>query len=389
MASSESAVIHKGLDNIYVCESKICYIDGENSQLYYRGYSIEELTNSSNFEEVSYLLINGELPTKAQLELFKTELRNSYSIPAPIVEWMRGLPKSALPMDAIRSGVSMLSLYDANPSDNSLESNKKRSYRILGAMPALLATFSRLRRGLEPVEPKKNLSLASNFLYMLKESAPDEYDVSVMDKTMILHAEHEMNASTFSCVVTASTLSDMYSAITAGIATLKGPLHGGANEASLKFIQSVGSPEKAEEAVERVLRAKQRIMGFGHRVYKNFDPRYKILRKIAEKMVDRKPDSKQLLLTAEAVEQAALKRLSNSKIFPNVDFYSGTVFNALGVETDLFTPVFAMSRTPGWAAHALEYLEDNRLVRPKAYYTGTVGKKYVPLEERGDSAAAR
>jgi citrate synthase len=381
----ESVVVHKGLDNVYVCESKICYIDTENSQLYYRGYSIDDLTNNSSFEEVSYLLMNGELPTKFQLESYLSELRNSYSVPAPVVDWMRRLPKNALPMDVLRTCVSMLSLYDTNPSDNSLEANKKRGYRILGVMPALLATFSRLRRGLDPVEPKKNLSLAHNFLYMLKGSVPDEYDVTVMDKAMILHAEHEMNASTFSCVVTTSTLSDMYSAVTAGIATLKGPLHGGANEASLRFIQSVGSPEKAEEAVDKVLQTKQRIMGFGHRVYKNFDPRYKILKRVAEKMIDRKESSKQLFLTAEAVEQAALKRLSSSKIFPNVDFYSGTVFNALGVETDMFTPVFAMSRTAGWAAHALEYLEDNRLVRPKAYYTGTVGRKYVPLDKRGGS----
>lgn len=379
MPSENTVVLHKGLDNVYVAESSICFIDGENSRLYYRGYSVEELAEKSSFEEVAFLLIYGWLPKRAELDSFVHTIRESYRPPKQILEWMKTVPTGSHPMDVLRTAVSMLSLYDGG--DGSLEANRQRGIRIIGVTPTLIASYSRIRRGLEPVEPNPTLPIASNFLYMLRGSEPDPFDASVMDKALILHAEHEMNASTFSCIVTASTLSDMYSAITAGIATLKGPLHGGANEAALRYIQSVGSPENAEEAVEKTLGAKQRIMGFGHRIYRNYDPRYKILKPIAKQLGEKK-GTLNLYLTAEAVERAALKRLERHKLYPNVDFYSGLVFHALGIETDLFTPIFAMSRNAGWVAHVLEYISDNRLVRPKAYYTGELDKKYVEIDRR-------
>lgn len=381
MSSENAVVLHKGLDNVYVAESSICYIDGENSRLYYRGYSVEELAEKSSFEEVAFLLIYGWLPKREEFEGFVRAVRESYNPPQEILSWLKTVPTNSHPMDVLRTAISMLSLYDKS-EDNSLEANRQRGIRIIGVTPTIIASYARMRRGLKPVEPDPSLQIAANFLYMLRESKPDPFDVSAMDKALILHAEHEMNASTFSCIVTASTLSDMYSAITAGIATLKGPLHGGANEAALRYIQSVGSPERAEEAVEKTLSAKQRIMGFGHRVYKNYDPRYKILKPLARQLAEKK-GTLNLYLTAEAVEQAALKRLSQHRLYPNVDFYSGLVFNALGIDTDLFTPIFAMSRSAGWVAHVLEYVADNRLVRPKAYYTGALDRKYVEMDRRG------
>ncbi len=371
------------MDNVYVAESSICFIDGENSRLFYRGYSVEDLAQKSTFEEVCFLLIFGWLPRKEEFRGFTQSLREAYTPPKEVLEWLKTLPKQANPMDVLRTAVSMLSIHDPRGLDGSLEANRQRGIRILGSTPTIIAAFSRIRRDLSPVMPRADLPIASNFLYMLRGSEPDAFESSVMDKALILHAEHEMNASTFSCIVTASTLSDMYSAVTAGIATLKGPLHGGANEAALRYIQSVGSPEKAVEAVENTLKAKQRIMGFGHRVYKNYDPRYMILKPLAKQLNERK-GTLNLYLTAEAIERAAVERLSQHKLFPNVDFYSGLVFSALGIDTDLFTPVFAMSRNAGWVAHVLEYLGDNRLVRPKAYYTGTLGKTYVDMDERGD-----
>lgn len=385
MSATEPIVVHKGLDNVYVDESSICLIDSDNSKLYYRGYDAEELVEKSTYEEVGYLLLYGSLPTQTQLDLFTKTLRDHYSVPPEVIETLRRFPKDSHPMDVLRTGVSMCAAFDER--ENTLDANKTKAVRIVARIPALIAAYSRIRQGLEPVNPDPSLPMASSFLYMLRGERPGEFEARVMDKVMILHAEHEMNASTFSCIVTASTMSDIYSIVTSGICTLRGPLHGGANEAALNYILSVGSPGKAESAVEATLRSGGRIMGFGHRIYKNWDPRYRVLKPIAKQLCDVKGRS-QVYLTAEAIEQAALKRLVDHKIFPNVDFYSGVVLNALGIDTDLFTPVFAMSRSVGWAAHAIEYLGNNRLIRPKTRYTGEVGKKYVPLSERAALAHA-
>jgi len=374
-------VIHKGLDNVYVKESKICFIDGEASKLYYRGYSIGELAEYSTFEETAYLLIYGWLPTRAQLDDFVKRLHSHRSLEPGILQMIRSFPATSDPMDVLRTVVSALGVYDPQPATDNAEMRIDKAVRILSQAPSIITAFSRLRDGKDLVPPDFNLSHAANFLQLLTGKSPDQYDAHVMDVALILHAEHEMNASTFSCTVTASTLADMYSIITSGIGTLRGPLHGGANEVALKTVMEVGDPSKAEDYVATALAQKKRIMGFGHRIYKTWDPRYVILKKLGAELASRKGETK-LFETAVAIEQSALKHLAGSPIFPNVDSYSGIVFHTLGIPTDLFTPIFAMSRIAGWTAHAIEYLEANRLIRPKAHYVGQTDLPYTPLESR-------
>jgi citrate synthase len=380
-AVKDPVVIHKGLDNVYVKESRICFIDGEASKLFYRGYSIEDLAQYSTFEETTYLLIHGLLPTPSQLEKFKDSIREYRPLDPELLKLIKSFPTSSDPMDILRTLVSALGLYDEHPATDNIEERVDKALQILAKAPSMVAAFNRLRNGMEPVAPDPEMSQAANFLYMLTGNPPDDYDARVMDVAMILHAEHEMNASTFSCTVTASTLADMYSIITSGIGTLRGPLHGGANEAALKTVLEVGDPNRAEQYVAAALAEKKRIMGFGHRVYKTWDPRYVILKKLGAELAARKRETR-LFETALAIEQSALKHLAGAPIFPNVDSYSGVVFHTLGIPTDLFTPVFAMSRIAGWTAHAIEYLESNRLIRPKALYVGQTGLQYVPLEAR-------
>ena len=377
----EPVVIHKGLDNVYVKESKICFIDGEASKLFYRGYSIEDLAAKSTFEETAYLLIYGLLPTRRQLESFEKRVLSNRPLEPGLLELIRSFPLTSDPMDVLRTAVSALALYDPQPTTEKIEERIDKALRILGKTPTIIAAFDRLRNRKEPIPPRSDLSHAADFLQMLTGQAPDPYDAHVMDVALILHAEHEMNASTFSCTVTASTLADMYSIMTSGIGTLRGPLHGGANEAALKTVMEVGDPSKAEEYVTKALAEKKRIMGFGHRVYKTWDPRYVILKKLGAQLASKKGETK-LFETATAIEESALKHLAGSPIFPNVDSYSGIVFHTLGIPTDLFTPVFAMSRIAGWTAHAIEYLEANRLIRPKALYIGQTGLPYTPIDSR-------
>jgi citrate synthase len=377
----DPVVIHKGLDNVYVKESKICFIDGEASKLFYRGYSIEDLAAHSTFEETSYLLIYGALPTKQQLLDFEKRILANRPLEPGLLQLLRSFPSTSDPMDVLRTAVSAMGLYDPQPATEVIEQRIDKALRILGKAPTIVAAFDRLRNGKEPIPPQSDLGHAANFLHMLTGNPPDPYDAHVMDLAMILHAEHEMNASTFSCTVTASTLADMYSIITSGIGTLRGPLHGGANEAALKTVLEVGDPSKAEEYVTKALAEKRRIMGFGHRVYRTWDPRYVILKKVGRELAARKGQTK-LFETAEAIEQSALKHLAGSPIFPNVDSYSGIVFHMLGIPTDQFTPVFAMSRIAGWTAHSIEYLEANRLIRPKALYVGEASRPYTPIDAR-------
>ena len=380
-ALKEPVVLHKGLDNVYVKESKVCFIDGEASRLFYRGYSIEELAEHSTFEEVAYLLIYGKLPTRSQLKEF-TKLIESYRPIEPgILQLIRSFPSSCDPMDALRTAVSALGVHDPQPMTDKMEGRIDKAIRILAKTPSIITTFNSLRNGKEPIAPKPGLGHAADFLYMLTGKEPDKYDARIMDVALILHAEHEMNASTFSCTVTASTLADMYSIITSGIGTLRGPLHGGANEVALRTVLEVGDPSRAESYVTNALAEKKRIMGFGHRVYKTWDPRYVILKKLGAELAVRKGHTR-LFDTASAIETSARNHLAGTPIFPNVDSYSGIVFHMLGIATDLFTPIFAMSRIAGWTAHAIEYLEANRLIRPKALYIGKTDLAYSSIEER-------
>jgi len=380
-AIREPVVIHKGLDNVYVKESKICYIDGEASKLFYRGYGIEELADHSTFEETTYLLIYGRLPTESQLEQFRRQLESYRTLEPKFFDLILKLPLKGDPMDVLRTAVSALGVYDPKPMTDDITARIDKGLMILAKVPTIIAAFQRLRSGSEPIPPKGQLTQAAEFLYMLTGREPDPYDVHVMDVALILHAEHEMNASTFACTVTASTLADMYSIITSGIGTLRGPLHGGANEAALRTVLEVGDASNAEGYVLDALAHKRRIMGFGHRVYKTWDPRYLILKKLAGELAVKKKQIK-LFDTAVAIETSARKHLEGTPIFPNVDSYSGIVFHMLGIETDLFTPIFVMSRIAGWTAHAIEYLEANRLIRPKALYVGKIGLPYTPIESR-------
>lgn len=374
-------MVHKGLDNVYVNESRICFIDGEASKLFYRGYSIDDLAAHSTFEETAYLLIFGKLPNKTQLQEFARKIESYRTLDPRLLRLIASFPTSCDPIDALRTAVSSLSLFDPAPTTDNLEARIDKALQILAKTPTIIAAFDRERNHRDPIAPQAGLSHAADFLYMLSGNTPDPYDAHIMDVALILHAEHEMNASTFSCTVTASTLADMYSIITSGIAALRGPLHGGANEAALRTVQEVGDPSNAERYVTQALVERKRIMGFGHRVYKTWDPRYRIIKALGADLAVRRGQQK-LFDTALAIENSALKHLSGAPIFPNVDSYSGVVFHMLGITTDLFTPIFAMSRIVGWSAHSVEYLESNRLIRPKAYYVGPVGLRYVPIEER-------
>jgi len=384
-AIKEPVVIHKGLDNVYVKESRICFIDGEASKLFYRGYSIEELAGHSTYEETAYLLIYGSLPTAQQLDKFTRSLESYRSLEPAVLELIRSLPSRSDPMDVLRTAVSALGSYDPRPMTDDMNVRIDKSLRILAKLPTIITTFDRLRNQKQPVLPRGLESQAAEFLYMLTGDEPDPGDVHALDVALILHAEHEMNASTFACTVTASTLADMYSIMTSGIGTLRGPLHGGANEAALRTVLEVGTPSKAENYVADALAQKKRIMGFGHRVYKTWDPRYLILKRYAGELAAKKGQT-QLFDTAVAIENSARKHLEGTPIFPNVDSYSGIVFHLLGIPTDLFTPIFAMSRIAGWTAHVIEYLETNRLIRPKALYVGPVGLPYIPIDSRSGSA---
>ncbi|MEM3086705.1 MAG: citrate/2-methylcitrate synthase [Halobacteria archaeon] len=373
-------VIYRGLEGVYVKESQICFIDGEKSRLLYRGYSIEDLAGRATYEEVAALLLDGRLPTPARLREFSTHLAGFRKVPDPIARILDELGPSAHPVDGLRTALSALGALDpAEGVDRAVE--LERAFRTIAVMPSLVAHLRRVRDGQRPVPPRRDLGHAANFLCMLSGDPPDPEDARILDALLVLHAEHELNASTFACMVTASTRADLYAAVTSGIAALKGPLHGGANEDALRFILETGSPERAADKVRSALEGGGRIPGFGHRVYKNFDPRYRVLREMAESLARRKSNGG-LFATAAEIENHALRRLSGSNIYPNVDFYSGLVMHLLGIPAAVFTPIFAVGRAAGWCAHILEQRERNRLLRPKAYYTGPSELVYRPPEER-------
>lgn len=382
--SQEKPVIHKGLEGIYVCESSISVIYGDVGKLYYRGYSIEDLAEHSCYEEVTYLLLYGKLPTRRELDDFKKTLVENRDLPDVVLDFLKKVPKNAHPMEVLRSAVSMLGHWDPEPEDNSLEALGRKAIRITAKMPCIVAAFNRFREGKEYVPPNPNLGHAANFLYMLNGKEPDEFEAKTMDVCLILYAEHGMNASAFAAIVTAATLSDMYSAIVSGIGTLRGPLHGGANEMAMREFMKVGDPSKAEEYVLEKLRKKERIMGFGHRVYKAYDPRAKIFRRYAEEMAKRKGgEIKKLYDIALKMEEVAIRELGAKKILTNVDYWMGIPAYALGIPIDLYTPIFAISRVAGWSAHVLEYVAQNRLIRPRQYYVGPIDLEYVPIDKRG------
>ena len=377
--SSEANVAKAGLEGIVAAQSTISDVNGQEGTLIYAGYDIHDLAEHATFEEVIYLLWNGRLPTAVELGALKSQLNSEAGLPAGIIELIRLLPKTANPMDMLRTVVSALGLYDPDGADNSLEANARKAIRLTAKFPTIVTTFQRLRNGLEPVHPHEELSLAGNFLYTLNGEEPDEVSTRTMDVAFVLHADHELNASTFAARVTAATMSDIYSAIVSAIGTLKGPLHGGANEGVIKNLLEIGSVEAVEAWVKDAFAHKKKIMGFGHRVYRTVDPRAIHLAEMSRQLGERTGETKWYEMSRKMEEVVMREKHLNA----NVDFYSASTYYALGIPTDLFTPIFACSRISGWTAHVLEQFRNNRLIRPRAEYVGARGLKYVPIEERG------
>jgi len=367
----------RGLEGIVATTSSISSIIDDT--LTYVGYNIDDLTKNASFEEVIYLLWHLELPNEAQLQELKQQLADNMELPQELIASFKTYPIDKVhPMAALRTAVSALGLYDEEADIMDKEANYRKAIRLQAKMPAIVAAFGRIRKGLEPVSPRTDLGFAENFLYMLKGEKPAQIEVEAMDKALVLHADHELNASTFTARVCVATLSDVYSGVTAAIGALKGPLHGGANEQVMKMLTEIGTADKAEEYVLEKLNNKEKIMGFGHRVYRNGDPRAKHLREMSKKLTDLTGEPEWYDISVK-VEEAFT---SQKPLPPNVDFYSASVYHSLGIDHDLFTPIFAVSRVSGWLAHILEQYENNRLIRPRADYTGPGMREYVPVNER-------
>lgn len=384
MADTHDATVQfsRGLEGVIAAETKIGFVDGIEGRLVYRGYDISTLVEQSNFEEVSYLLLYGELPDKKQYESFISKLRKLKHLEKDEYELIKQVAAKAHPMSALRTVVSYIGSKDDRTLEPDVQIQETLGLELMAKMPTIVAAINRVHEGQEIIEPDDGLSYASDFFYQSLGRKPSTVEAKMVDAALILHADHGMNASTFSSMLTISTLSDMYSAITSAISTLKGPLHGGANERALALIQRVGTPANADKVIGEMVEKKEKIMGFGHRVYKVYDPRAKILKQFAEQ-VTTAHGKQELFQAANKIEEAMISRLGSKGIFPNVDFYSGLLYYSIGFNPEIFTPIFAVSRTSGWVARSLEYVKDNRLFRPKALYVGENGpRKYVPINER-------
>ncbi len=373
--------IRKGLKDVYLDTTTASFIDGEEGKLLYRGYNIHDLAEKSTFEEVIYLLLYGKLPTRQELEAFDRILRANRHIPDEVIQVL-DLVKTSHPMDALRTGLSALSAFDSDVTDNSVEATIRKGIRLTAMGPTIVAAHHRLRQGLEPVAPNPDLSLAGNFLYMLFNELPDEETTKLLDVDFILHAEHGANASAFGARVTASTISDLHSAVVTGVGTLKGPAHGGAAEEVMKMALEIGQPENAEEYCRNILDNGGRIMGFGHRVYRAEDPRARHLRE-RSRILSEKVGQPHWFQILTFVEENAMVPYRSRGIFVNVDFFAGSIYYLLGIPDDLFISIFALGRIPGWTLQCVEQYEDNILIRPLLEYTGEMDLEYVPLEQRG------
>ncbi len=370
-----------GLEGIPAAQSSISFVDGQKGLLEYRGIRIEELAEKSTFLETAYLLIWGELPTAEELAAFEDEVRHHRRIKYRIRDMMKSFPESGHPMDALQASAAALGLfYSRRDLDNPVYI-RDAVVRLLATIPTMIAAFQLMRKGNDPVRPKDNLDYAANFLYMLNEKEPDPLAARIFDVCLILHAEHTMNASTFSARVTASTLTDPYAVVASAVGTLGGPLHGGANEEVIQMLEEIGSVDNVRPYIEDCLQRKAKIMGFGHRVYKVKDPRATILQNLAEKLFAKFGNDK-FYDIAQEMERVVEEKLGSKGIYPNVDFYSGLVYRKLGIPTDLFTPIFAIARVAGWLAHWKEQLAENRIFRPTQVYNGQYDIPYTPIEKR-------
>ena len=369
--------VKKGLEDVVVSESSVCFIDGEKGKLLYRGYNINDLAKCS-YEEVSYLLIYEKLPTKKELANYNKTLVKKRRLSSRVIRLMHDYCPNTTGMEALRTTVSALVCHDPDVRKVSIADHRKNGIDLIAKFPTIVAAYERIRNGKKPIEPDPKLGHAANFLYMLSGKKPDAVSIKAMDTDFILHAEHGFNASTFSVRVTISTLSDMHSAITSGIGTLKGPLHGGAAQEAWALMKNIKNPDNAEKYIKKSLEKHEKIMGFGHRVYKVYDPRARILKKMAFDLSKSKKNLRWYNIS-DNVEKTMIKE---KNINPNVDFYSSIVYHNLGIPIDLDTPIFAIARISGWIAHALEQYSDNKLIRPKEQYIGPMDSKFVPIEKR-------
>ncbi len=374
-----------GLEDVVIATSSICFIDGEKGILRYRGYDASELAEKSTYEETAYLIIYGQLPSREQLAVFQTELRKNRTLPPEFIAILKMVPPKTGAMAWLRTAVSALASFDAQAEDNSEPANLQKTIRMTAQFATMAAAIERIRKNQPVIAPDPSLDHASNFLYMLTGKKPDELSRRAMDMALILQADHELNASTFAARVTISTLSDIYSGVTSAVGTLKGPLHGGANQRVMEMLEKIGTPEKAEAFVREQLSAKKKIMGFGHRVYTTIDPRAAVLKQKSKELSQKIGPAKWFEMS-EIIEKIMVHE---KKINPNLDFYSATVFRYLSIDTDLYPVIFALSRIVGWCTHMVEQYRNNRLIRPLSQYTGPNNLHYVPIAERNAAPASR
>ena len=379
--------LRPGLDGVPATQSSICDIDGEQGLLTYRGYPMQDLAANSSFLETAFLLIWGELPSREQLINFEQAVQMHRRVSFRVRDMMKCFPASGHPMDALQSSAASLGLFYSRRAIDDPQYIYDAVVRLIAKIPTMVAAFQLIRKGQDPIQPRDDLAYSANFLYMLTEREPDPLAARIFDRCLMLHAEHSLNASTFSARVTASTLTDPYAVVASAVGTLAGPLHGGANEDVLAMLEEVGSPDNAGAFLDEAIAAKRKVMGFGHREYKVKDPRAVILQALVEEMFDRFGHD-DLYDVARALEREAESRLGPKGIYPNVDFYSGLVYRKLGIPRDLFTPVFAIARVAGWLAHWREQLGANRIFRPSQIYSGSQPRSWAPMEQRASSPAA-
>lgn len=375
--------VGRGLEGAVAATTKVGYVNGQRGWLVYRGIDIFDLAAYSSYEETTYLLLFGGLPTKSQLAEFKQQLVANRELPPYIYEVLRKMPiRETHPMSALRTAVSLLGNFEAKSEDTSVANETRISIQLIAQLPTIVGAIARMRQGKDPLPPSPELGHAANLVRQMVGGEPSELIDRLMDVALILHADHGMNASTFTTMVVNSSLSDMHGSVVAGIASLKGPLHGGANERVLYDLEEIGTVDNVEPWFAKARETKRKVMGFGHRVYKAYDPRARILGPLAELLVEHRPEEERLYRVATKLEQVVCGELGDKQIFPNVDFYAGFAYRAMGVETQMMTPIFAVSRVAGWTARALEYLQDNRIYRPRAAYTGPIHVDYQPIDKR-------
>jgi citrate synthase len=370
-----------GLAGVPAARSAVSDVDGQTGILEYRGIRIEELCARSSFLETTWLLLFGRLPTQAQLLTFTEDVGCHRRVKYSIVDLIKCLPEQGHPMDALQAAVAALGMFYPGRNVKDVQNNYWSAVRLLAKVPTIVAAHARIRKGDDYIPPRDDLSFSENFLYMLSEKVPPKIWVEVLDLCLILHAEHTMNASTFTGLVTASTLADPYTVVASSIGALKGPLHGGANEEVVEMLREIGTPGRVRSYVEQKIRAKEKLMGFGHRVYKVKDPRATILQKICERLF-KETGTSPLYEVALEVERVAAEHFGAKGVYPNVDFYSGIVYDKMGIELEFFTPIFAIARVAGWLAHWFEQLKENKLYRPEQIYDGEHDRPYVPIEQR-------